>query len=112
MSDMTNDFGDAAQSAAKAAGSRIEGTIEAASDRLRSGADSVREGAREAGDAVNRVGRGAARVLRESTDYVRGSDAQDMLSDVRALAQKHPGKSLLAVATIGFLLGRAIRKAD
>ncbi len=112
LSDAGNYLGDAGRSAFKAAGSRMDGAMDAASDTLEQGKERLRDGAREAGDSLHRAQRGATRAWSDSVDYFRASDARDMLSDVRNLARKHPGKSLMAVAAIGFFVGRALRKDD
>jgi hypothetical protein len=40
---------------------------------------------------------------------VRDHDSKDMMADLQEFARKHPGKSLLTVAVLGFLAGRALR---
>jgi ElaB/YqjD/DUF883 family membrane-anchored ribosome-binding protein len=102
------DLGDSA----RAAGHRVDGVMESASDMLEQGKDGLRERVRDAGDSLNRAGRGVAKVMSDSADYIRGSDARDMMSDVRALSQKHPGASMVTFAVIGFLIGRSLRKSD
>jgi len=90
----------------------MDGAVDAVSDVLERGKDGLRDRARDAGDSLHRAGRGAARSWSESVDYFRASDARDIVTDARNWAQKHPGKSLIAVAAIGFFVGRALRKDD
>jgi ElaB/YqjD/DUF883 family membrane-anchored ribosome-binding protein len=44
--------------------------------------------------------------------YVREHDVQDMMADLENLVRRHPGQSLIAAATVGFLLGRAFKDTD
>jgi hypothetical protein len=52
----------------------------------------------------------AADVLDTTGQYLREWDERDLLSDVGELAKRHPGKSLLAAAAIGFFVGRSITR--
>lgn len=52
----------------------------------------------------------AADVLDTTGQYLREWDDRDLLSDVGELAKRHPGKSLLAAAAIGFFVGRSITR--
>ena len=52
----------------------------------------------------------AADVLDTTGQYLREWEDRDLLSDVGELAKRHPGKSLLAAAAIGFFVGRSITR--
>lgn len=39
--------------------------------------------------------------------YVQESDARDMWGDVKELARRNPGSAMVAMAAIGFVLGRS-----
>ncbi len=112
MSANADKMTDAARAGAAAAGQHADDAIHAAADMLENGKESLRDKARHAGEAANRAGRGVAKVMNESVDYFRGSDASDMLEDVRSLTKKHPGAALVTFAVIGFFLGRSLKKAD
>lgn len=75
--------------------------------------DSVASRLHEKADAgaerVSGIGHTAAEKVETTAQYVREHGSREMLSDVEAFAKKHPGKSLLAVAVLGFLAGRALR---
>lgn len=52
----------------------------------------------------------AADALDTTGQYLREWEDRDLLSDVGELAKRHPGKSLLAAAAIGFFVGRSITR--
>lgn len=52
----------------------------------------------------------AADALDSTGQYLREWEQRDLMSDVGELAKRHPGKSLLAAAAIGFFVGRAITR--
>jgi len=73
---------------------------QAAADRARGAADKAR-------NATKRMQRG----ISTGADWVKEHDANEMWGEVQTLARKHPGKSMLAVAAIGFLVGRGVRRS-
>jgi hypothetical protein len=64
----------------------------------------------EAKEAKAKFTERAADVLDTTGQYLREWDDRDLLSDVGELAKRHPGKSLLAAAAIGFFVGRSITR--
>ncbi|MEP7345176.1 MAG: hypothetical protein ABI877_07910 [Gemmatimonadaceae bacterium] len=72
-------------------------------------ASRLHEKADAGSERVMDLGHGAADKVEATARYVREHDRREMMSDVEAFARKHPGKSLLAVAVVGFLAGRALR---
>lgn len=52
----------------------------------------------------------AADALDSTGQYLREWESRDLMSDVGELAKRHPGKSLLAAAAIGFFVGRSITR--
>lgn len=43
-------------------------------------------------------------------DYVREHEFDDMVSDAKEFARKHPGAILLTAAAVGFLLARSLSR--
>ena len=74
----------------------------AAADRLEGAADTLRDRA----DRVSDIGNDVADRLGAAAKYVRKHRAKDSIEDASELVQEHPGKSLAAAVTIGFLVGR------
>lgn len=112
LSGLENSLDDVSRSTARFARQRADGAAETVSDAMDGAVQGVREKARAAGDALSRAGRGVAAGVADSAGYLRNNDAREMLDDVRGLAKKHPGTALIAVAVVGFLLGRKMKSAD
>jgi hypothetical protein len=51
-----------------------------------------------------------ANVLDATGRYVRDLGERDVMEDLSDLAKRHPGKSMLAVAALSFLVGRALTR--
>jgi ElaB/YqjD/DUF883 family membrane-anchored ribosome-binding protein len=60
----------------------------------------VRERAEKVTDAVKSK-------VSSASNYVKNAQAADMWGDVKELARRNPGASMLAVAVIGFAIGRS-----
>ena len=56
----------------------------------------------------NRVKDATADVGRSVSRYVRDNGPREMFDDVTGLVKKHPGKSMIVVAALAFLIGRAM----
>jgi hypothetical protein len=79
--------------------------IDSAASKLREKADGLPGGAKVASAAYR-----AADVMETAADYVANRDLREILSEVRQLAKKHPGATLLTAAAAGFLLVRALSR--
>jgi hypothetical protein len=79
--------------------------IDAAASRLREKIDSLPGGEKVASAAYR-----AADIMETAADYVTNRDVREMLYDLRQLARKHPGATLLTAAAAGFLLVRALSR--
>ena len=62
------------------------------------------------GERVKEAGHAAADKIESTARYLREHSSREMLSDVEALAKKHPVKSMMAIAVVGFLAGRVLRR--
>ena len=64
------------------------------------------------GEKVSGLAHATADKLSSTGDYVRDHDVNRMIADVETLVKNNPGRSLLAAAAIGFLVGRAFSSND
>jgi ElaB/YqjD/DUF883 family membrane-anchored ribosome-binding protein len=60
------------------------------------------------GEQVVRAAHRAAGAMETAAGYLRDHDLESMLDDVRQVVKRRPGATLLVVAAVGFLLGRAV----
>jgi ElaB/YqjD/DUF883 family membrane-anchored ribosome-binding protein len=63
-------------------------------------------------DRADRVGESIKSRVSSATTYVKTAQAADMWGDVKELARRNPGASMLAVAAVGFVLGRSTTRRD
>lgn len=68
------------------------------------------DGAAQRAEKVSGAAQTTADKLGSMAEYVRENDTRSMMAQAESLVRAHPGKSLLAVAAIGFLTGRALRR--
>jgi hypothetical protein len=59
---------------------------------------------------VSRAGHGTADKVGAGAQYVRSHGAKELVADIEGLVKRHPGKSLLVVAALGFMAGRALKR--
>jgi len=52
----------------------------------------------------------AADRLQDTAKYFRESDVEHMADDVQKVVRRYPGRSLVAAAILGFLIGRGLRR--
>ena len=83
------------------------GGLEKVASALHDKADSL-----PGGEKVSDLAHATAEKLSSTADYVRDNDTSQMMADVQALVKNNPGRSLLAAAVIGFLVGRAFTSND
>ena len=62
------------------------------------------------GEKVTSLAHAAADRMTSTADYVREHDVDGMMKDVESLVKNNPGRSLLAAAIVGFLLGRTFSR--
>ena len=63
-------------------------------------------------DRAERVGDSVKNKVSSATNYVKTAHAEDMWGDVKELARRNPGASMLAFAVIGFAIGRSTSRSD
>jgi ElaB/YqjD/DUF883 family membrane-anchored ribosome-binding protein len=87
---------------------------ETAADVLQSTASAIHEKAEDlpGGETVENVAHSAADKLEATAGYIRKHDIKAMLSDIQAFVKRNPVPSVLIAASIGFLIGRALRKTS
>lgn len=62
------------------------------------------------GGKLGEVAESATNAVRTAVDYVREQDVREMLANVRQLARRHPGATLLIASALGFLLARTLSR--
>jgi hypothetical protein len=63
-----------------------------------------------AGQKVVDIAHSTADKMQGTADYIRRHDMKQMFADVVSVTKSHPGLSLLAALSVGFLAGRAFRR--
>jgi hypothetical protein len=97
---------DLAQSAAE----RIERGRVGTAETLESAATAVRTKGGEAGAAITDLSGKAATNLDTSARYVRNADLGQVLSDMGAVARRHPGAIAISAIVAGFCMGRMMTR--
>lgn len=80
-----------------------------AADSARQKAGDLLHGAK---DRAERVSDAVRNKVSSASTYVKNAQAADMWGDVKELARKNPGASMLAVAVIGFAVGRSTSRSN
>jgi len=80
-------------------------TLDSAAKGLHQSADRI-----PGGPAVSQFAHKTADKIGQTAGYVRDHDVRDMLADVTSYIKAHPAQTLIAVAALGFLAGRAVRR--
>lgn len=96
----------------RTAADKIDENRDAAAGGLERAASSVHENAESlpGGEKVSSMAHAAAGKLSSTADYVREHDVNRMMADVETLVKSNPGRSLIAAAALGFLVGRAFSR--
>jgi ElaB/YqjD/DUF883 family membrane-anchored ribosome-binding protein len=94
-----------AQHAATRFGEKIEDAVDSMDfgDAAEEIGDKVRGTARSVSDRV----RGA---VKDSARYVTNTDRADLMRDAGDLVKRHPRAAMMAVAVVGFMIGRSVRR--
>lgn len=61
-------------------------------------------------ERASELAHGAADRIGGAADFLRDNDTEAMVTGVKQLVRRHPGKSLAVAAVVGFLAARAFRK--
>jgi hypothetical protein len=80
--------------------------IDTAASKLRENAETL-----PGGEPVASAALLAANVMEDAADYVRDRDMRGMLADLRQIAVRHPGATLVVAAAFGFLLARKLSRS-
>ena len=90
------------------AANKLDGTRETAAGALDSTASSLQAGTNRLSSAA----RTAADSLQSTANYVRDTDLQGMMEDLRGVVKRYPAQSLAAAAILGFLVARGFRSSS
>jgi len=63
------------------------------------------------GDRTQRAAHAVASGMEKSASYLREHDLNAMRSDAELFVRRHPGRSLIVAAAVGFLLGQTLRRS-
>lgn len=80
-----------------------------ASDGVRHKAGDLLHGVK---DRAERVSDAVKNKVSSASNYVKNAQAADMWGDVKELARKNPGASMLAMVVIGFAVGRSTSRSN
>jgi ElaB/YqjD/DUF883 family membrane-anchored ribosome-binding protein len=94
----------------RAAGRRLDEARHETGGALHTAASSVRTAARRGSKAIDNLAAGAADRLDATASYVTDQDLRGVLTSLRKFSRRHPTRSLLAAAAIGFLAGSIISR--
>jgi ElaB/YqjD/DUF883 family membrane-anchored ribosome-binding protein len=102
------------QDLARTTADRIEEKRVGAANALHSASSTLHEKAGDlpGGDKVNEMAHATADKLDAAATYVKEHNTRQMMRDVEATVKRHPGRSILIAAALGFLVGRAFRSDD
>jgi hypothetical protein len=105
------------------AGSQAAGTGNKAAAAINERRDSIARGMHSAASTLRaraswlpgrlKVARAAhvtANAMDHAANYLHDQDVRGMMADVRQVARRHPGATLLTAAAIGFLIARSISR--
>ncbi len=107
----TGALGDLANQTVHRAERAVEGAFESAAHEAGRLGQTAADRARSAADAAKNATKRVQRGLSHGADWVKQHDASEMWDEMQGLARRHPGKSMLAVAAVGFLVGRSLRRS-
>ncbi len=108
--DSTGAFARDVEEGAADASERMRDGAQSIRDRLQDGADAAEEGLRRTKHGVASAGSKVANAVRDGGDYFREHGAGAILKDVEGLVREHPGKAMLGMAAVGFLIGRSLKQ--
>jgi hypothetical protein len=80
-------------------------------DALHAAASSVRTTARKSAKTIDNIGSSTARRLDATGSFVEDFELKDVFTGLRKFGRQHLAGSLLVAATIGFVVGSALRRA-
>ena len=92
----------------RSAADKVDENRDAAATGLQKASSALHDKAERlpGGEKVTSLAHAAADHMSSTADYVREHDVGGMMKDVESLVKNKPGRSLLAAAVVGFLLGR------
>jgi len=106
-----NGAGDSVEELSRSAARKIDRGIDQTGSTLHSAASSVRDKGRQGSEAIDNLAAGTAARLDAAASYIEDQRAADVFERVRRFAHRHPTRTLLAAAAIGFLAGSTITRA-
>ena len=94
----------------RAAGRKLDEARHETGGALHAAASSVRTTARRGSKAIDNLASSAADRLDATASYVKDHDLKGALTGLRKFSRRHPTRSLVAAAAIGFLAGSILSR--
>ena len=101
MTDKASEIGSQATSKADAGMEKAAGGLDSLASKVRERGESMGDG------QVASMATAAADKMHQGAEMIRGTDADQMMTDLEALIRRRPIESLLVAAGIGYLISRA-----
>jgi len=94
----------------RTAGRKLDEARDGTGGALHSAASSVRRAGLQSSAAIDNCSTRTADRLDATASYIEDHDLGDAFTGLRKFARRHPTRSLMAAAAIGFLAGSAFRR--
>lgn len=103
----TSPRGERIREKAASLGRKVVDVLDSGRERIADGLDGAARRADQASDVAGR----AVDKFETMAKHVRENDTRALMAQLASLVRTHPGKSILAVAAVGYLAGRALRRS-
>jgi ElaB/YqjD/DUF883 family membrane-anchored ribosome-binding protein len=108
--ELGNQARESAEELGRTAGRKLDEARDETGGALHSAASSVRRAGRQSSAAIDNCSTRTADRLDATASYIENHDLGDAFTGLRKFARRHPTRSLMAAAAIGFLAGSAFRR--
>jgi hypothetical protein len=114
MDSVASTVSDKVSSAGRAAADYVGEKIGSAAGGIHAAATTIKDEVSHSrgGEAISGLAHDAASRLGATADYLRDSNANQMMDDLKTLVKNNPGKSLLGALLVGFVVGRNLRSNE
>ena len=109
-SELGKEAKDSMEELGRSAGRKLDEARDETGSALHAAASSVRTNGRRGSEAIDNLATGAADRLDRTASYVEDNDLRSVMTGIRKYSRRHPTRSLLAAAAIGFLAGSALSR--
>ncbi len=110
LTKQASEFGENAKDSMEEAGRILDKARDETGDALHAAASCVRTTARKSSKTIDNIGSSTARRLDATGSFVEDFELKDVFTGLRKFGRQHLAGSLLVAATIGFVVGSALRR--